>query len=237
MAKRELKRKHSAKSSKKRDKLSYKTLSRMFRVFGYLYKRYWKMMLVTYAGLLLTVLVALLLPWPLKLILDHVIINIPLPLEALFITEYSGSGPLSLLMALVAVYVVLYLADSLFSYIYRYGLLTVGEKMVADIRYRIFGHLQRLSMSFHDSSTSGDLVYRLTFDINHIRVVLVELPNILVYRLITVIAHLVLMAFLEWRLALISVSIIPLLYYYNQRFGANVERATPQKAQKRKPRQ
>ncbi len=217
---------------KQREKFSYKTLFRTFRVFGYLYKTYWKPLAATYIGLLLTVAIALLLPWPLKLILDHVILSQPFPPEAAFLIERIGAEPLMLLAALVAAYIVLYLADSLFSYLYRYGLIISGEKMAADIRYRIFEHLQRLSLTFHNTSQSGDLVYRLTFDINHIKVVLVDLPNVLVYRIVMAVAHLVLMAFLDWRLSLIAASILPILYYYNQRFGSGIEKATKKKRKK-----
>lgn len=232
MSNKELKKKRSERPAKKQEKFNYKTIFRMFRVFGYLYKKYWKTLFVTYTGMVLTILFALILPWPLKLILDYVILNNPLPPEAAFLTAYVGTDAISLLTALIGAYIALYLADSLISYVYRYGLLMLAEKMIADVRLRTFEHLQRLSLSFHDSSTSGDLIYRLTFDINHVRAVLVGIPNFMVYRVLTILAHLALMAFLEWRLALIALSILPLLYYYNQKFGEGVDKATKKKRKK-----
>lgn len=214
------------------EKLHYRTLLRTYRVFGYLYKRYWLLLSAAYTGLLLTVLIALLLPWPLKLILDHVILLHPLPPEAAFLNDWAGGDTLSLLLVLVGIFVALQISDSLISYLHKVGLLTVGEQMNTDVRERIFSHLQRLSLSFHDRAQSGDLIYRLTYDINHVKTVLVELPDFSVYRIATIGTHIGLMLVLEWRLALIALSILPVLYIYNRRFGSGVKDATEKKRKK-----
>lgn len=208
------------------EKFSYKTLIEMFKVFGYLYKVHWKPLAAGYSGLLLNILVALLLPWPLKLILDYVILQAPLPPEAAFITRWLGTDTGTLLITLVAAYIILYLSDSLASYIHKVGLLTAAERITTDIRDRIFTHLQELSLSFHQSAQSGDLVYRMTSDTSQIKIVMVELPNFFIYRAVTILSHFALMFFLEWRLALIACSVLPLLYYYNRRYGSGVEKAT-----------
>ena len=70
--------------------MSYRLLLRLYKSFGQHYKKHWKLVAVAYSGLLLTILVALLSPWPLKLILDHIILGNPLPEKAAFLTRWSG---------------------------------------------------------------------------------------------------------------------------------------------------
>lgn len=224
--------KQKKKNKKEKAKLDFSTIARMYRVYGYLYKVHWKPLLAAFGGQISTILVALLLPWPLKLIIDYVILKAPLPPEATFVYGWLGTEAMSLLGGLVGAYIVLYLMDSFASYFHRVGLLTAGEKMATDIRDRLFAHLQQLSLSFHDSSRTGDLIYRLTFDINHVKMVLVELPNFVTYRLLTIIAHMVLMCLLEWRLALLAFTVVPILYLYNRKFGRSVDKAVKKKRKK-----
>lgn len=221
-----------AKKTKEKAKLDYSTIFRMYRVYGYLYKVHWKPLMAAFGGQIFTILIALLLPWPLKLIIDYVILQAPLPPEATFVYGWFGTEVMALLGGLVIAYIVLYLMDSFASYFHRVGLLTAGEKMATDIRDRLFAHLQQLSLSFHNSSRSGDLIYRLTFDINHVKMVLVELPNFVTYRLLTIIAHMVLMCLLEWRLALLAFTVVPVLYLYNRKFGKSVDKAVKKKRKK-----
>jgi ATP-binding cassette subfamily B protein len=213
----------------KKGQIRYQTLFRLYKVFGRHYKKQWKLLAVAYAGLLLTTLIALLSPWPLKLILDYVILQNPLPEKTAFIHRWLGHEPLSLLLALALAYLVIQVLDSFISYLYKVGMMSAGEMIVADIRERIFAHLQRLSLSFHESARSGDLVYRLTSDISDLKTILIEVPQNAVYRFLMIFAHLGLMLFLEWRLALIALSVIPLMYYFQRRIGGKVEDASRKK--------
>ncbi|MDZ7291889.1 MAG: ABC transporter ATP-binding protein/permease [candidate division KSB1 bacterium] len=214
------------------ERISYKTVFRLYKVFGRHYKKHWKLLLAAYSALLLSILIALLSPWPLKLILDNVILRRPLPERFGFLSQWFGTPVESLLAGLVLSFILLRFLDSIVSFLHKVGLLTIGEKMANDIRQRIFAHLQRLSLSFHESSRSGDLVYRLTSDIGDIKTILVQVPDNLVYRLVTICSHLGLMLVLEWRLALIAFSVIPILYYYNRRLGSGVQSATKKKRSK-----
>ncbi|MGH7455763.1 MAG: ABC transporter ATP-binding protein, partial [bacterium] len=114
----------------------------------------------------------------------------------------------------------------------KVGMMSLGEKIVTDIRERIFGHLQRLSLSFHDTARSGDLVYRLTSDVNDLKPILIDAPQNFVYRLAMIFSHAGLMLVLEWRLALIAFSVIPVLYYCHRRLGAKLQNATRMKKRK-----
>ncbi len=213
-------------------RLSYRALIRLYKAFGRHYKKHWRLLAVAYAGLLFSVLIALLTPWPLKLILDHVILKNPLPQDFIFLSQWFGNDWVLLLAALACAYIVIQVSESLVTYLSKVGMMSLGEKIVTDIRERIFAHLQRLSLSFHDTARSGDLVYRLTSDVNDLKPILIDVPQNFVYRLAMIFSHVGLMLVLEWRLALIAFSVIPLLYYCHRRLGAKLQNATRMKKRK-----
>jgi ABC-type multidrug transport system fused ATPase/permease subunit len=215
-----------------RENVSYKTLFRLYKVFGRYYKKHWKMLATAYAGLMMTIVVALFTPWPLKLILDHVILEKPLPARVAFLNQWFGANAELLLAVLVLAFVVLRFLDSIVSYVHKVGILSVGEMITTDARQHVFGHLQRLSLSFHESARSGDLIYRLTSDIRDLKTILIMVPENLIYRLLMIGTHVSLMMVLEWRLALLAFSVIPLLYYFQRRIGTGVQSATRKKRSK-----
>ena len=222
-------------SSKKKDKserVPLRVIWQIYKIFGKYYKNHWPYAVLAYVGLILTVGVAVLMPWPLKLILDYIVLQAPLPPEAAFVTDYIGTDLPALLAAMVVAFIVLRVLASIFSFMFKVGILSVGEMITTDIRQHIFSHLQRLSLSFHSASQSGDLVYRLTTDIAQLKVILVQVPQQIFYRVITIAVHIGLMMMLDWRLALVAFSILPVLYYFSRRLGSGVQGATKEKRRK-----
>ncbi|MGH7494286.1 MAG: ABC transporter ATP-binding protein [bacterium] len=222
----------TSQSKAERKRVSLHTLVRLYRVFGRHYKKHWKLFARVYSGLLLTILMALVIPWPLKLILDYVILQNPLPERAAFVTQWLGTDPLVPLAALALAFLLLRIFESFANSVHKVGLLSAGEMIATDIRERVFIHLQRLSLSFQASARSGDLIYRLTSDIDDTKTILVQLPDNFIYRLVMVFSHVSLMVVLEWRLALLAFSIIPILYFVNRRIGSDVKEATAKKRSK-----
>ena len=219
------------KKGKKDTRLDLPSLGRIYSTFRHDYARHWKAIAVSYTGLLMLVGVTLLLPWPLKLILDHVVLGRHLPHEAALLTRWTKS-PEMLLAALVVSYVVLRLLESLFTFVHQVGLASVGEKMSAGIRDRVFAHLQRLSLSFHDDQRSGDIMVRVVSDVSDLKAVLVDAPQNFGLRLVTAAAHVALMLVLDWRLALLAFSVIPILMLYNQSISGKVKDASAKKRKK-----
>ncbi|MDZ7342901.1 MAG: ABC transporter ATP-binding protein/permease [candidate division KSB1 bacterium] len=214
------------------ERVNYRTLLRLYKVFGRYYKKHWKLLAVAYTGLLLTIVVALFTPWPLKLILDHVILEKPLPARVDFLNQWFGTNAEMLLAVLVVAFVALRFLDSIVSYMHKVGILSVGEMITTDARELIFSHLQRLSLSFHESARSGDLIYRLTSDIRDLKTVLIMVPENFIYRVLMIVTHVSLMMVLEWRLALLAFSVIPVLYYFQRRLGSGIQTATRKKRSK-----
>jgi ATP-binding cassette, subfamily B, bacterial len=98
-------------------------------------------------------------PWPLKIVIDNVLRGEPL--RAAWLPALTK--PEILLAACVAI-VVLYLGLALLNIASNYVTISIGQRMVNDLRAHLFDHLQRLSLSFHRRREIGDLMVRIAYD-------------------------------------------------------------------------
>ncbi|HEX7787608.1 MAG TPA: ABC transporter transmembrane domain-containing protein, partial [Methylomirabilota bacterium] len=101
----------------------------------------------------------LLKPWPVKLIIDSVLGGQPLP-------PWLGGTftPGGLLLVACLLLVVVYAAVGAFTVLCNYTTISIGQRMVRDLRSDLYAHLHRLSMAFHSRAQAGDLLYRVTAD-------------------------------------------------------------------------
>ena len=155
-------------------------------------------------------LVRLLEPWPLKLILDHVLLEHPLPGGLAFLDRWAD-GQSELLGLLVAAMLVLAFVSGFFYYWQSVLSAHVGQHVVAGMRLDMYDHLQQLDFTFHDRRRTGDLLMRLTADIRLLRDALVDIPLELCENVLLMVSMAVIMFVIDWRLALLSMSVIPLL--------------------------
>lgn len=206
--------------------VSAKDLLKVYKVFGKFYLKYWKFITIAYIALLATIAVEVLKPWPLKLILDHLVLGAPFPEQAGFLNTYYQSNPHLLLLWLSLAVVGIAFLIAVFSYFNKFYMGVAGDLLNADIREHVFAHLQRLSLSFHDQTRSGNLLYTLTNDFKVVKNLLVEFPQNLIERTVTLSMYLMIMLMMDWRLALIGFSGMPLVYACTKFFGKGLKAAT-----------
>jgi len=123
---------------------------------------------------LLAAPLALLLPVPVKVVVDHVLGDAPLPdwLAAVLPDAATGSDALLVVSAgSVVVLALLVQLQDMTAWLWKTW---IGKRLVLDFRARLFRHLQRLSLAFHDRSRTTDSVYRLQFDAPAIESVAIE---------------------------------------------------------------
>lgn len=207
------------------EQVDFSRLIRFYRVFGPHYGKYWRTLLLAYGSLLLMVLGNILVPWPLKLVIDHLILQEPVPAQLSWLTPWVTNTPIVTLALLSLSIIGIRIIVAVFAYLNKFYLSAIGDYMVADIRQRVFAHLQRLSLSFHKEAKSGDLVYRMMEDTNDVKELLITAPQQLIQRVFTIVAVTGMMLWLEWRLAVLAFAIVPLIYYFMRTFGAGVEKA------------
>jgi ABC-type multidrug transport system fused ATPase/permease subunit len=87
----------------------------------------------------------------------------------------------------------------------------VGERILADLRNDLFQHLQRLSLGFYERNRAGVLISRLTNDVEAIDQLVTDGVTSLVQNTLTLVGTAVLLFVLDWRLALATLAVIPLM--------------------------
>jgi ABC-type multidrug transport system fused ATPase/permease subunit len=97
------------------------------------------------------------------------------------------------------------------SYVQTYLTGWVGERILADLRINLFRHLQRLSLGFYERTRAGVIISRLTNDIEAIDQLVTDGVTSLVQNTLTLIGTAILLFILDWRLALATLSVIPLM--------------------------
>lgn len=107
------------------------------------------------------------------------------------------------------VFVVLALGVYVFQAASTYTTAWVGQRFLRDLRRRLFGHYQRLSMSFFDRESSGRLVARMTADMNALTDLLNNGLLVFVQSALLLVGTVVILFTLSWRLSLVSLVIIP----------------------------
>ena len=86
-----------------------------------------------------------------------------------------------------------------------------GERMLADLRNHLFRHLQRLSLGFYERTRAGALISRITNDVEALDQLVTDGVTSLVQNSLTLIGTAVILFFLDWRLALATLTVVPLL--------------------------
>ncbi|WP_210397890.1 ABC transporter ATP-binding protein [Motiliproteus sediminis] len=199
-------------------------IRRLFQRFGGHLRPHYGTLLLVLLFTLGVALAQLLRPWPLKLVFDALL----LPDAAAYRAGWPqwSQNPELLLAALIGAIVVIAVAGGMFAYAQSYLAATVGQRVVAAIRQRLYSHLQRLSHSFHDSSSSGDLIARLTGDIQLLRELMINLTLTALDRGLVMIGVLLVMLWMDWQLALMALAVVPLLVFANRRYHERIKGAT-----------
>lgn len=204
----------------------------VYRVYGILVphvRTYWKRYMLAYFALLASVLMNLLKPWPLKLILDHILLNKPMPRPVLFLSSMAGHDKPALLAILALGIVVIFFLEGIFTFGRTYFMTGAGESSMNDLRQQIFGHLQMIG---HGGNGSGDLVVRLTSDINSLKLLLTRYIQTLANFVLTFVGTVVTMLLLDWQLTLLALAVVPPLYLMSLYFSARIKALTRKKREK-----
>ncbi|GAB3278173.1 ABC transporter ATP-binding protein [Kineosporia babensis] len=164
------------------------------------------LMIGGFAALLFEVGMRLLEPWPMKFVIDSVVAaggsSAGQQPGGLSVQTVIGLSALALLVIVGLRALGAYLTTLCFA--------LVGSRLLTRLRAEAFGHLQRLSLSFHATARTGDLVTRITSDVGRLREVAVTAALPLIGNLVTMIGMTLVVAWLDWQLALVMLSVVPI---------------------------
>lgn len=187
----------------------YRRIARLLRPYG--------LVLLGLLGLsMLATPLTLLAPVPLKIVVDSVLGTHPVPgaLEAI-LPDQSDT-------ALLVASSLLFVAIALLSQVQDLGTTVlrtlIGERLLLSVRTRLFRHLQRLSVSYHDLRGTTDSTYRIQYDAMGIQQIAVDTVPSFVTSAFTLVSMFFVTALIDWQLALVAVGISPVLFAVSWRF-------------------
>ncbi len=172
---------------------------------------------------LLATPLSLLKPIPLKIAVDTVVGSAPLPrfLDALLPGSVVRSG-VSVLAVAAALQVLVVSVAQLHGLVTYWLRTQTGEMLTLDFRARLFHHLQRLSLSFHDSRGTADSIYRIQDDAPSIKWAVVDGLIPFVSESLMLVAMIYVIARIDWQLALVALAISPFLFVYARIYDKRV---------------
>jgi ABC-type multidrug transport system fused ATPase/permease subunit len=173
-------------------------------------KPYWKLALASISMIGFGALVSIVAPWPLAILLDTVFDSKPLP--SLLGPLLDGTGRTMLIVIAVVFGLEVTAAQHSVTVLDNYVNTKLAQRLVLDFRSDLFRHVQKLSRSYHDESSSGLLFYRMSNEADAAGVIVVAVPPLI--QAVLTLGLMFAIAFkLDTELALISLAVVPFIYY------------------------
>ena len=172
------------------------------RLWGYLGNYKYGLITVVIA-LFITASLAVLLPYLFAIALD----------DYLLVYDFEGAYTIGAMIIVVA------LLNSIVRFVGRYTMTIVAQNTVAKIRKDAFDKLQKLPIKYYDTNQSGDIVSRLTNDVDLISNSLASVVTELVSSAITLVGSLVMMFVVNWALAFIVLLFVPVMILFTAKIG------------------
>jgi subfamily B ATP-binding cassette protein MsbA len=142
----------------------------------------------------------------------------PYTLQFLIDAVFQDNNP-GLLNRITLILILIFASQSVFYFIRSYLLAFIGERVMADLRLRLFEHLQGLSLSFYNERRTGELVSRLTNDVATVRSVVTSDISTALSQVLTFFGALAIIIITDWRLTLFIFALVPLVMVFAIFFG------------------
>jgi ATP-binding cassette, subfamily B, bacterial len=134
-----------------------------------------------------------------------------------------------LLVALVAGMVAVAVFTSVLDVLQTLMSTTVGQRVMHDLRTAVYGHLQRMSLAFFTRTRTGEVQSRIANDIGGMQAVVTSTATSIVSNLTTVLATIVAMLVLDWKLTVVSLLLLPVFVAISRKVGAERRRITTER--------
>ena len=172
------------------------------RLLSYLWP-YWKRLLLSVICMLFVSGSNLIVPWIIKDMVDQVL------------TDKN----VQMLYAIIVAILVIFAIRGVTTFGHRYLMGFIGQRVITDLRARLFAHLQKLSISYYDRRRTGEIMSNLTNDIQALQAAIVDNFIILVQESAIFVGSFISMVYLQWKLTALCLVIVPMVSYIIKFFG------------------
>ena len=143
-------------------------------------------------------------------------------LMKLAIDRYIAAGDLAGLDRIAAAFLAILVASFALEYLQTWMLQMTGQRIMFDMRMQIYRHLQRLDLQFYDRNPVGRLMTRVTTDVDVINDMFTAGVVSVFGDVFTLAGIMIVLLMMDWRLALVAFSVLPLIVLVTQWFRRNV---------------
>jgi len=156
-------------------------------------------------------------------IIGHSCLELAPPyLTKMAIDRYIPTRDLSGLGSTAAVYLVVLVASFILEYIQTWTMQATGQRIMFDMRMQMIEHLQRLDLRFYDRNPVGRLMTRVTTDVDVLNDLFTSGVVSVFGDVFTLVGIMVVLVWMDWRLALVAFSVLPLIAVITQWFRLHV---------------
>jgi len=156
-------------------------------------------------------------------IIGHSCLELAPPyLTKIAIDGYIPARDLSGLGVMAAIYLVVLVASFILEYIQTWTMQATGQRIMFDMRMQMVEHLQRLDLRFYDRNPVGRLMTRVTTDVDVLNDLFTSGVVSVFGDVFTLVGIMVVLVWMDWRLALVAFSVLPLIAVITQWFRVNV---------------
>lgn len=164
------------------------------RLLEYLWP-YWRVLLIAIVCMLFVAASNLILPWVIKDVVDRVLMD----------------KDVYMLYWVIAAILIVFLIRGITTFGHRFLMGYIGQRVITDLRYSLYKHLQKLSISYYDKRRTGEIMSNLTNDIAALQSAIVENFVSLVQEGLIFIGSFISMVYLQWKLTILCLVIVPLV--------------------------
>jgi ATP-binding cassette subfamily B protein len=169
----------------------------------------------------------LLQPWPLKVLFDNIIAGKPLPpMLGGVVTAIFGESAAGVLYFALSAVLAIAVLNGASAFMQDFFMPRVGHWVLHDLRRQLYWHIQRLELAYHDQRRLGDLFSTLTSDIQAVRELIESALIGLMVNSLTLVGMIAIMLLIDWRFALLALSITPVLFVVVYRFTRRIKQAS-----------
>ena len=177
----------------------------MRRLLMYL-RPYWRQVLLAFVTIIVSAVASLVQPYLIKVAIDR------------YITQRQMAG----LDGLAVLYLVVLTASFAAEYFQTWSLQLTGQRIMYVLRMAIYRHLQRLDLRYYDRNPVGRLMTRVNSDVDVLNDLFTAGVVTIFGDVFTLVGIMAVMLWMNWRLALVAFSVLPLIVLVTQWFRRNV---------------
>jgi ATP-binding cassette subfamily B protein len=193
---------------------------------GSLLMPHWRALAIGFLAVLGEGIVNLAEPLPLKIVLDNVLKTKSAGWLHSFIPASIASDRLAILKFAALAALGIALVGAVCSYVEKYLTTSIGQWVMHDLRRAMYSHIQKLSLAYHDQKQSGDLISRLTTDIDAIQSFIASGFLSAVMNSLTLVGMVGVMLYMNWRFTLIALAVTPVLFVVVFAYTRRIKKAS-----------